>query len=111
MSAYLAGLLVSVGGRLLLVFLSWWCFFFFFQAEDGIRDTSVTGVQTCALPIFRVELLGPAAQAGPAGDGRCIQDEERQRRKDQHDRARRLPDEHHPVPAGQPGRRDRKSVV
>src|SRR5437763_10880715 len=29
-------------------------FFFFFQAEDGIRDTSVTGVQTCALPIFAV---------------------------------------------------------
>ena len=28
------------------------CFFFFFQAEDGIRDTSVTGVQTCALPIL-----------------------------------------------------------
>src|SRR5882762_922193 len=27
-------------------------FFFFFQAEDGIRDSSVTGVQTCALPIF-----------------------------------------------------------
>ena len=27
-------------------------FFFFFQAEDGIRDTSVTGVQTCALPIY-----------------------------------------------------------
>src|SRR5437763_9404441 len=27
-------------------------FFFFFQAEDGIRDTSVTGVQTCALPIW-----------------------------------------------------------
>src|SRR5437879_11296426 len=26
-------------------------FFFFFQAEDGIRDTSATGVQTCALPI------------------------------------------------------------
>ena len=26
-------------------------FFFFFQAEDGIRDWSVTGVQTCALPI------------------------------------------------------------
>jgi len=25
---------------------------FFLQAEDGIRDTSVTGVQTCALPIF-----------------------------------------------------------
>ena len=26
-------------------------FFFFFQAEDGIRDDLVTGVQTCALPI------------------------------------------------------------
>src|SRR5260370_3324766 len=28
-----------------------WSCFFFFQAEDGIRDSSVTGVQTCALPI------------------------------------------------------------
>src|SRR2546422_6991959 len=27
-------------------------FFFFFQAEDGIRDVAVTGVQTCALPIY-----------------------------------------------------------
>src|SRR5438105_13906988 len=27
-------------------------FFFFFQAEDGIRDPLVTGVQTCALPIY-----------------------------------------------------------
>src|SRR5437762_2174719 len=31
--------------------------FFFFQAEDGIRDTSVTGVQTCALPILPIVLL------------------------------------------------------
>src|SRR2546425_5766860 len=29
-----------------------WRSFFFFQAEDGIRDKLVTGVQTCALPIF-----------------------------------------------------------
>src|SRR6266496_5869173 len=29
------------------------CFCFFFQAEDGIRDLYVTGVQTCALPIWR----------------------------------------------------------
>src|SRR5690348_18410312 len=29
-------------------------FFFFFQAEDGIRDGRVTGVQTCALPIFHL---------------------------------------------------------
>src|SRR5690625_2386584 len=35
--------------------------FFFFQAEDGIRDGHVTGVQTCALPIcFSGELRGPA---------------------------------------------------
>src|SRR5687767_15766364 len=36
-----------------------WCFlflfFFFFQAEDGIRDKLVTGVQTCALPISWIE--------------------------------------------------------
>src|SRR5260370_27540317 len=31
--------------------------FFFFQAEDGIRDSSVTGVQTCALPILVVDAL------------------------------------------------------
>src|SRR5438034_8002106 len=31
-------------------------FFFFFQAEDGIRDHCVTGVQTCALPICRKRL-------------------------------------------------------
>src|SRR3712207_8337698 len=37
--------------------------FFFFQAEDGIRDIGVTGVQTCALPICShdlVDQLGPA---------------------------------------------------
>src|SRR2546429_6548087 len=28
--------------------------FFFFQAEDGIRDVAVTGVQTCALPILKL---------------------------------------------------------
>src|SRR5688572_33286052 len=28
------------------------CMYFFFQAEDGIRDLTVTGVQTCALPIL-----------------------------------------------------------
>src|SRR3712207_9588028 len=31
-------------------------FFFFFQAEDGIRDIGVTGVQTCALPIYETAL-------------------------------------------------------
>src|SRR3712207_9531726 len=34
--------------------------FFFFQAEDGIRDIGVTGVQTCALPIYADLLAHPA---------------------------------------------------
>src|SRR5256885_13037189 len=41
-------------------------FFFFFQAEDGIRDYKVTGVQTCALPIFSSEGAGDAPQADAA---------------------------------------------
>src|SRR5258706_4637981 len=40
--------------------------FFFFQAEDGIRDWSVTGVQTCALPISRL-LDDPAPRVREAG--------------------------------------------
>src|SRR5207248_4435557 len=43
--------------------------FFFFQAEDGIRDRTVTGVQTCALPICRRTLYVPGAcvQGDPHG--------------------------------------------
>src|SRR6266496_5861786 len=37
------------------------CPFFFFQAEDGIRDLYVTGVQTCALPISRPGLTACSA--------------------------------------------------
>src|SRR5687768_17876897 len=40
-------------------------FVFFFQAEDGIRDVAVTGVQTCALPIFLLR-HGAVAGAGVA---------------------------------------------
>src|SRR5688572_32112520 len=36
--------------------------YFFFQAEDGIRDLTVTGVQTCALPILRVSKLVPLGE-------------------------------------------------
>src|SRR5256886_3517608 len=39
-------------------------FFFFFQAEDGIRDLTVTGVQTCALPISERLLLDRGEAAG-----------------------------------------------
>src|SRR2546430_3855350 len=48
---------------------SWDSVIFFFQAEDGIRDLTVTGVQTCALPILEI---GRGAQGGsvyvPDGD-------------------------------------------
>src|SRR5882762_3906906 len=39
-------------------------FFFFFQAEDGIRDSSVTGVQTCALPILGADRRSRAEEGG-----------------------------------------------
>src|SRR2546425_11521659 len=44
--------------------------FFFFQAEDGIRDKLVTGVQTCALPISQVARLLLIA-VGWGGSGAC----------------------------------------
>ena len=41
-----------VGSYLTGIWIFVFLLFFFFQAEDGIRDHCVTGVQTCALPIF-----------------------------------------------------------
>src|SRR6478736_456768 len=51
--------------------LEFYLFFFFFQAEDGIRDLTVTGVQTCALPISvpAVVARGRASPFVPAGAG------------------------------------------
>src|SRR2546430_3744743 len=47
------------------------CFVFFFQAEDGIRDLTVTGVQTCALPILRRRFrTGPFRSGESAGNFR-----------------------------------------
>src|SRR5258708_33804149 len=43
--------------------------FFFFQAEDGIRDDLVTGVQTCALPIYFAHLAQVREVAKPLGIG------------------------------------------
>src|SRR5207248_8153579 len=43
--------------------------FFFFQAEDGIRDRTVTGVQTCALPIFGAGVMGSATAWALAARG------------------------------------------
>src|SRR5438874_5270413 len=71
-------------------------FFFFFQAEDGIRDLYVTGVQTCALPIC----VARAAPAPPLGN----HDEPRGEQLDRDDRER-----HGPVrPVGEPVRVPRR---
>src|SRR5207248_6422107 len=51
----------------LIVFHDYTFFFFFFQAEDGIRDRTVTGVQTCALPIFT-----PYGKRGPNRTGLIV---------------------------------------
>src|SRR2546430_7445027 len=55
------------------VVLFWRDLLFFLQAEDGIRDLTVTGVQTCALPIYPRDGGGPpevrtAADGGHQGD-------------------------------------------
>src|SRR5690348_17673933 len=47
----------------------WWCVFFF-QAEDGIRDGRVTGVQTCALPIYPSRSYNPLFLYGGVGMGK-----------------------------------------
>src|SRR5207302_10953009 len=48
--------------RLVLPLQLVYVLFFFFQAEDGIRDFHVTGVQTCALPIYLIDVT-PIAQS------------------------------------------------
>src|SRR5690349_3622776 len=52
----------SIFSFVLLLFDCVFFFFFFFQAEDGIRDLYVTGVQTCALPISVLQWLVEAAE-------------------------------------------------
>src|SRR2546429_5384097 len=64
--------------------MSWWpcrqaCTvsgYFFFQAEDGIRDVAVTGVQTCALPIYIDDLNLAAAGLDADARGRISVDEQ-----------------------------------
>src|SRR5438094_4099376 len=58
-------------------------FFFFFQAEDGIRDRTVTGVQTCALPISgklvaanKVLCYTVATEGGVRSEGKPMTSEE-----------------------------------
>src|SRR5205085_7252425 len=84
-------------------------FFFFFQAEDGIRDLTVTGVQTCALPIsllrlrvspkeakesefFRDHYLGGRSKAAATGmSWRRIDDRSEERRVGKECRSRWSP--------------------
>src|SRR2546427_5414294 len=47
-------------------------YFFFFQAEDGIRDLTVTGVQTCALPISGLGTCGALWPDLSVGEARAI---------------------------------------
>src|SRR3712207_2185448 len=51
--------------------------FFFFQAEDGIRDIGVTGVQTCALPILAFNFLFLHADLDAAPMRRIVEEVER----------------------------------
>src|SRR5437016_8952339 len=75
------------------------CFFFFFQAEDGIRDWSVTGVQTCALPILthykgfdpEVGIGEINGFAGTGGAGAATQNRSEERRVGKECRSRWSP--------------------
>src|SRR3989442_14706002 len=72
--------------------------FFFFQAEDGIRDADVTGVQTCALPIWEftaaaISLFRRAMISGGvfAGAARAFQERSEERRVGEEGRSRWSP--------------------
>src|SRR5436309_3894168 len=56
-------------------------FFFFFQAEDGIRDFHVTGVQTCALPIYVLALQAVEGHMRTAVGSLSVEDIYRERQK------------------------------
>src|SRR5437773_5153832 len=60
---------IRARGKNLTGSLWFYLLFFFFQAEDGIRDRDVTGVQTCALPILPMYMLAtrPQNSAGFSG--------------------------------------------
>src|SRR5256885_2786672 len=94
-------------GRLLVLCLS---LCFFFQAEDGIRDYKVTGVQTCALPIL-VEWRASTAYSLT----RILKGDSAHEEKPRQYRHPRIDFRRHrdgdPGPEDLPRPRDRKSVV
>src|SRR2546421_9050075 len=105
--------MVVDGGGLIRLHLSLVCyllFFFFFQAEDGIRDLIVTGVQTCALAISPLNGPWRRAAKGVRPSPRSMPQARSWRRRPGCTRSRRVSGE------GAPTRscawsRDRKSVV
>src|SRR5207302_2265504 len=62
-------------------------FFFFFQAEDGIRDFHVTGVQTCALPIFGIDVGASVERARRRNQARANPDSSDENRFERESRA------------------------
>src|SRR2546430_11356779 len=83
-------------------------FFFFFQAEDGIRDLTVTGVQTCALPICAACLRLRQPQWLAWLQRPYLGADRLRRPRGRHAHAQRAQP---PVPHLLGARRDRKSVV
>src|SRR5256885_2577178 len=81
--------------------------FFFFQAEDGIRDYKVTGVQTCALPISE----GGEAEDERGGDGDLVEPALDRRSTGQSAAAAEHVGQSRALPAVQQDEQDRKSVV
>src|SRR5207245_7272366 len=88
---YFRFMFVFVGVSLFLL-----CIFFFFQAEDGIRDATVTGVQTCALPIsyslvplqHRHQRVRADADGGQVSIARRLQERSEERRVGKEGRCR-----------------------
>src|SRR5690349_24945789 len=66
---------------LLEIMFSWFFLIFFFQAEDGIRDLYVTGVQTCALPICFSSFEGASANMIRVDTRRRLDPKEEKRRE------------------------------
>src|SRR2546427_746930 len=104
------------------------CYFFFFQAEDGIRDLTVTGVQTCALPICwvlpcrfamaasRLSVLQPARTAARSAPRQCHRrlaagDKEEALTHDTTDKAGSHPRRTQRCARGRDGAIDRRAVL
>src|SRR3712207_7129918 len=85
--------------------------FFFFQAEDGIRDIGVTGVQTCALPISFERLTKPGHGGEPPVTPGKPEASELYRLIVTHDEDDRMPQKDDPLPPEQAALRSEERRV